>query len=879
LVYVKDSAPRREPRLRSLLERIQDDDRASYKRFSSPRELAQLVGRDLAVLLSERFAARRVEPMGPASAPEVWQSQWLPAAVSSFVGRDRELGDLTMLVANHRLVTVVGPGGAGKTRLAVEAARRLRSGFSGRVALVELAGVAAGAESQAVPRTVADGLGLVELASDEPAADATALLVRALRRRRTLLVLDNCEHVLDEAAELVARLSADCPRLHVLATSREPLAVPGERQVPVAPLDLEAAVQLFTDRAAAVRAGFALTDDGRPAVEEICRRLDDLPLAIELAAARVKVLPPAEIARRLDDRFRLLRTGSRTVAARQQTLEALVDWSYELLSESERHVFARLGVFAGGIPLDGAEAVCSAGDLDPSDVLDLVGRLVDKSLVQSDYDEGGSPRFRMLETLRAYAFDRLGHTEQEDSSRRHAAYIGEIAEAAWVGLRGPNQAEWLRRLSTENDNVRAALGWAVSRDATLAQRIAGHIGWFWWMSDHAAEGESWLRAALGAPGPAARAFSTRSRVMLALLMRGRVGEATEETAAREALSDATEVGGELLALARVILAAALGRRGEFDDAFALLDLAEADGTEWIRATTDVVRATLLAITDRAALQIVAARAVDRFTAVGDRVGEVDARTLLAVEAWRRGDTSSAHLQLERALQISRELGVASHEALIITHIADLAVTSGDLDRAEELLEQTVATFTRVGSPGGAAAARRSLAAVAAKRGDLPRARAIYQDLLTDLRDSGRLDTVATILARLGFLAARAGDLREAHARHRESLEIAARIRVPASIARALDGLAGVSAAVGDGDRAARLLGGADALRAQTGVPVNDVDRDDVQRAVDGARAALGPAAFDVTHTDGRSLSLPTLLDLARDLEPPPEPTGACPTAY
>jgi hypothetical protein len=284
---------------------------------------------------------------------------------------------------------------------------------------------------------VVDALGLVEPASDGPVPDASALLVAALRGPRRLLVLDNCEHVLDQTASLVACLVADCPRLHVLATSREPLAVPGEAQALVAPLVVDAAVQLFAERAEAVRPGFTVAEN-RPAVEEICRRLDGLPLAIELAAARVKALPPTEIARRLDDRFRLLRTGSRTVQPRQQTLHALIDWSYALLSEPERQVFARLAVFAGGISLDGAEAVCAAGGVNPPDVLDLVVRLVDKSLVLADYDDGGTPRFRMLETLHAYALERLG---MATSGRRRTAGTPSTSPSL---SRPPGRPAWTR---------------------------------------------------------------------------------------------------------------------------------------------------------------------------------------------------------------------------------------------------------------------------------------------------------------------------------------------------------------------------------------------------------------------------------------------------
>jgi hypothetical protein len=357
LVYVKEPAPGREPRLRALLERIRDDDLASYKSFESPRELAQLVARDLAVLLSERFRAP-AEAVSTTSTAE--RRKPLPRVPNSFVGRDRERAALARLVIQQRVVTVVGPGGVGKTRLAIEAAQQAAGRFDGRVSLVELASVDPDRAAVDVPRAVVHALGLVDDIAQGRMTDDTAMVSQALRGPPTLLLLDNCEHVLSAAAGLVGRIVAECPQAHVLATGREGLDVAGERLVPVAPLPAKAAVRLFVDRARALRQAFGITAENRPAVEEICRRLDGLPLAIELAAARITTLPPAEIARRLDDRFRLLGAARRSAEPRQQTLRAMVDWSYSLLPERQQQVFARLGVFAGGIPLDGAEAVCAA---------------------------------------------------------------------------------------------------------------------------------------------------------------------------------------------------------------------------------------------------------------------------------------------------------------------------------------------------------------------------------------------------------------------------------------------------------------------------------------------------------------------------------------
>jgi tetratricopeptide (TPR) repeat protein len=309
--------------------------------------------------------------------------------------------------------------------------------------------------------------------------------------------------------------------------------------------------------------------------------------------------------------------------------------------------------------------------------------------------------------------------EREHACRRHAEQVALLAEAAWSGLRGPDQVDWFGRLDTEHDNVRAALSWATRRDATLARRSAAHAGWFWWLRSHAAEGESWLRAALAAPGTAPQTLTARARVMLALLLAERVEAGVEEKAAREALADAQVAGGEPLASARLTLASTLGRRGDFDQAFELLARVEAEGDQWVGAVADLIRATLLSILDRTALRTVAACAVERFTAIGDRWDELDPRMQLAIDAEQHGDTDTAYQHYERCLHISRQPGLRAYEAMFITHFGNLALRTGDLDRAEEFLAQAASTFLRVGSPLGAAFSRSALAAVAARRGTSP----------------------------------------------------------------------------------------------------------------------------------------------------------------
>jgi len=389
----------------------------------------------------------------------------LPAPASSFVGRAWEVGDVAELVTHARLVTLTGPGGCGKTRLALEVAATLVDACLDGVWLVELAALA---DPTLVPRAVAAAFGLAE----QPEQPLLATLSAFLRARDLLLVMDNCEHLLGACAALVAALLPACPHLRVLATSRERLAVPGEHPYlvpslatpdpadPPSPEQLATyeAVRLFLERAGTRRPGLTLTAANAGAVAQICARLDGLPPAIELAAARVGVLPVEGIAARLDDRFRLLTGGPRTALPRQQTLRAAIDWSHALLDPAEQALFARLAVFAGGWTLEAAEAVCAEDDGADVEALDLLGALVDKSLAHTR-ETPDTLRYGFLETVRAYARERLEASgESAQISRRHAAYYLALAERAETALWGPEQASWFRRLDVEQDNLRAALG-------------------------------------------------------------------------------------------------------------------------------------------------------------------------------------------------------------------------------------------------------------------------------------------------------------------------------------------------------------------------------------------------------------------------------------
>ena len=472
----------------------------------------------------------------------------LPAAVSSFVGREHETKAGAELLETARLVTLIRVAGVGKTRLALAVAAAVAERYADRVWLVELAPVA---DPALVPAAVAAVLGVRE----QPGQTLAKTLASRLRYRSLLLVVDNCEHLLDAVAELVEALLHACPDLRVLATSREPLRIVGEQTWPVPPLplppaDLEGskalsswdATRLFAERAAAVEPGFALTAAVAPAVAVIYRRLDGLPLAIELAAARVRVLSPAEIAARLDDRFALLTNGGRTAAPRQQSLQAALGWSHDLLSEVERVVLRRLSVFAADCTLEAAEQVCMTEDLALEQVVDLLAGLVTKSLLVADTC-GAQARYRLLETIRQYGTDRLLESGEAEILRdRHAAWCVRLAEQAEPELTSSGQAAWLERLDAEHANLRVALEWSVaSGSVEQVLRLGGALTLFWLIRGHLSEGRAWLEQALAASPDAPPVLRAKALWGLGLLAAIQ-GDVAAVAAGEESLALARQAG-------------------------------------------------------------------------------------------------------------------------------------------------------------------------------------------------------------------------------------------------------------------------------------------------------------------------------------------------
>jgi predicted ATPase len=713
LIYVKSPAPGREPRLAEMLSRIEDDGGVSYQLFSAAAELQGLVENDLAVLLSERF-----EMTGPRGGiAEEPPAGALPVPANPLVGRDWEVmavGDL-VLREGVRLVTLTGPGGVGKSRLAVEVAERLGPSFEDGARFVDLASVAA---AGLVASAIAAGLGLSTSGSQ-----LITDLKSYLRPRRLLLVLDNFEQVTG-AAPLVADLLAAAPGVVVLVTSRIVLRLSGEHEFPVPPLpvpqagagrDAEdvqqyASVRLFAERAQAADAGFELTSGNAQAVAEICRRLDGLPLAIELAAAKVRLLPPQALLARLDDRMRLLTGGARDLPERQRTLKSTLDWSFDLLPADAQALFTRLGVFAGTFDLKAAEAIC--GDADaaaPADpgraghVLDTLGSLVDSSLVRPQ-TRTAEPRFGLLETIREYALERLrAGTEWRETHDRHAAYFLALAEPAAAELQGPGQLAWLDRLETEHDNLGAAMSWLIDQDELGPVLQVGMATWrFWWFHGHAEEFASYGEKIL-----ARSEHLPPHQLALALVLCGRMLIAAGDQARAQALLEQSRPlfgqAGDKLRLAMVL--ALLGHlsalQHEYAGAGALLEeslalLREMDedeftGEDRVQQALDVTEAynflgqvRLFQGENNAAARLFA-EGLSAARRVPDRFSILVSLYDLALSSQAQGDLSRAAQQLKEGLAVAAEAGDQTSAAYYMEGLAAVTSRQDNPERAVRLL--------------------------------------------------------------------------------------------------------------------------------------------------------------------------------------------------
>ncbi|WP_433377108.1 BTAD domain-containing putative transcriptional regulator [Actinoplanes sp. CA-142083] len=782
----------------------------------------------------------------------------LPAEVSSFVGRESDVRTVRTLIGHNRLVTLTGPGGSGKTRLSVEVGAREEK----EVWRVELAPVTDPAE---VPQAILSALRMrAQVMITRPAlTEVSSPLTRlseALSGREMVLILDNCEHLIAAAAEVADVLLRAAPRLRLLATSREPLGIPGERIHAVEPLALppvgaDAAiasafpsVRLLLDRAAA----FVLDDDNAEAIVRICRALDGMPLAIELAAARLRTLPVAVLADRLADRFRLLTGGSRTALPRHQTLRAVVDWSWELIGEDERRLWRQFAVFHGGADVDAIEQVCEAD-------LDLVGALVDKSLLVL----GPDGRYRMLETIREYGLERLAEAGESESHRLTLArYLLSLADEAEPRLRAADQLVWLRRLGVEHDNMHAAIRAAVEAgDKATAAAFVARLGWYWWLRGHRMEGAVLAAEVAAMPGDAepedlalTHTFAAINGLEGALPISG----VEEHFLRAEANGAGPDAKHPALRLLKPL--AAIFDNPDPDAGFQLVEPLFEDPDAWLRAIAKMIVAHLRLNFGQSGEAAVADMrdALAGFRSIGERWGMGFTLSALGDMVAAEGDFVQAVRWQREAAALIREVGIREDMPQLEAKMAHQLWLAGEHDEARRVLKQAQETAEEIALPEVLASVQYGYATIARMNGDLDEAR----DMIT--RSAGMMSNPAFApqfgsMTRntQGLIEAAAGDLERARLYHDEALRIAVRSKDAPVVAMALVGWADLVLRQGDPAKAAYLLGAADAVRGSRDRTVLDTERVAVE-----SRAALGDAGFDEAYRLAADVTVATALEAA-----------------
>jgi predicted ATPase/DNA-binding winged helix-turn-helix (wHTH) protein len=724
----------------------------------------------------------------------------LPAPRTGFVGRDKEVATVRGLLLRQdaRLITVTGPGGIGKTRLAVQVASGLVEHFSGGTSFVSLSSLS---DPGLLISEIVQTMGIRE-AAGKSALETLKGYLQDSSREPTLLLLDNFEHLI-QAAPVVAGLLSVGPNLKLLVTSRSALHVYGEHEFPVPPLALPEmlskpplevlsqypAVALFLERAVAVKPDFELNRENASAIIEICARLEGLPLAIELAAARIKVLSPSSLRTLLKSRLRLLIGGSRDMPQRQQTLRAAIDWSYDLLSTAEQKLFRRLSVFAGGCGLEGVEAVCDTkGDLD-LDLLEGMASMVDKSLAQQVEHAQGESRFLMLETIREYALEKLQAVGEESSTRRaHAAYSLVLAEEVATDQSGAESAEWLERFALEHDNFRVALEWLTETgDAEWGLRLGAALFRFWETREYLAEGRDRLGKVLKLAGAAA---PTKARA--------------------RALFSAGVLAGE---------------QGDYASADAL-----------VGESLDITRQ------------------------LGDKQGVAVSLNALAVLARDRGNVVVARSQFEDSLVLWRELGDQKAVARSLSNLANIIKLQGDNARARALYAECLSIFQGLGDQTGVAWSMNYQGDVARDQGDSGAARTSYEQALAIFRELSDRWGIAGTLADLGNLASEERNYLTARPLYQQSLRLFVELNHKRGIARLLECFACVAVGQLEVERSLRLAGAANALRQNIGAPLTPAEQSKLEAALKLPCQALTKMAGPTAWQEGRALPIEKVIE-------------------
>ncbi|GGK49188.1 SARP family transcriptional regulator [Nocardia camponoti] len=797
----------------------------------------------------------------------------LRTELASYVGKETDIAVVRELIARNRLTTLTGSGGSGKTRLAVETAHTMLADLPEGAWLVELtavrgsrvvadAHVGPGAQSRAVSDIVREiaqsalaAIGLRDsLHAGGENTDPLDRLIAALRERETLLVLDNCEHVIDAAASFAHRILGECPRVRILATSREPLGITGEALWRVRPLELSAAVALLRDRAAAV--GGAIAGADLATAERVCRALDGIPLAIELAAARLRTMSLDQLANRLDDRFRLLTGGSRTAIAQHRTLRAVVDWSWELLSDAERTVLSRLSVFAGSASVEAAERVCVTGDVEQWEVLDLLTALTDKSLLVVATD---TQRFRMLETIRQYAADKLVESGAAESARAaHLAYFTELAASAEPHLRRAEQLEWLRILAADHDNITAAMrGALASGDATASLELAAAAGWYWWLAGYKSMGTDLvLAAARTADGVKVenRTAATVYGLVVHFMTSGRNDAQQVAEWIRRANEANTAGRGGHPALSFVpALERMLAGPDEFLPAF---EAVLADDDPWVRALARLQLGKMRTVLghDDASVEPYLTKALAEFRDLGERWGMSFALSELASRATLRGEFGTARDLFDEAIAAITEIGATEDIVGMRLHQARLHWSLGAQEASAAALDDAQRRAEVTGWPTALAEVALTRAELARWQGDSAVAREQLKLAETLLGDDAALPNVtATVHLQLGYLAEQPTDART---HLRAAYDAATAADYAALTAQVIVGIANFAQCSGNDAQATQLLGAANRVRGSA-----DRANPDALRIEQQAQDRLGEPKFTEAMVMGSGADVPELVAL------------------
>ncbi len=878
LIYIKSPAPDRESRLKDMLERIKSDN-VSYKYFTTCEELRDAIENDLAMVLSESFELTRLPDHRIVSVPTRRTNLTLPP--TPLIGREHELAVLCDLLLQQTvsLITLIGLGGAGKTRLASQAALDMLDRFADGVFFVDLSSIN---DPDRVPGVLAALFDVRETAGQRSLWDS---LKNYLHDKQMLLLFDNFEQIVS-AAPLIADLLQSCPALKALATSRTPLHVRAEREFPLSPLapptqpqwnDLatlehNAATQLFVERAAAVRPDFTLTPGNAPAIAEICVQLDGLPLAIELAAARIKILSPQMLLSRLQRSRDVLKSNVRDLPERQQTLHNTIQWSYDLLDTELQRLFRRLAVFVGGWTLDMAEVVCNVDDAFGDRLVDDLGLLLDNSLIKQTEAAHGEPRFNMLLTVRDYAWQRLNESAEATRLQQwHAEKFLALGEQANLHARSADQRQWMERAEAEYDNLRAAHNWFNSQPDRIPDdlRLAGVMFLYWFSRGRWSEGRQWLDQTLERPLPGGMSPQRAQVLNCAALLAAQQSDSVKAQAClNESIPYTRQVGDRLnLAYGLAIMGLDTAMREGFTKSRALyaesIALFRALKDQWglgFALYLDGIAAFVQG--DYAATRADYDESIISFRASGDKWRAAAPLGRLGDLYFRQGNSADARRLYTESLALFREVNDLSGIATSLKPLGDIALRDGDLDLAAGYFQQSLSVNQELGDKAGMAWASFALGVIAYRKSACDQAENLLQRSLVLLSDVGDDGGIAWVLQQKGHVACARGNFRGAALLLAMALDMAQRLDHVITMAFCVPGFVCIAADEQRPELAAQLLGAAEALRDQVATIGSASDLSDYDRLLDEARPGIDTQTYTTQIAEGHALSPAEAIALA-----------------